>query len=197
MERRNSLLFLQLNSNVYRLFIRLYAIYPCNFFNYLKTTYGSESKDKDNEAVFRQIIEPMLSRIRFHPFLITASKEKECENQRWFHKEPCDILDECGQYSIDPIEFNQESDFYEQLFIDESGEFAQLDDSSSEDESRVIDDSTFNDQQDERPKYEEGSNAIFSKLSQEMINTKSSAVYLLSELDEESGSKNAEFSTLR
>lgn len=68
---------------------------------------------KENGQVFVHILEPMLSRIRFHPLLITASKDKECDKARWFYKEAHDILDECGQFAIDPIESYPEicSDF--------------------------------------------------------------------------------------
>ncbi|KAJ6221075.1 hypothetical protein RDWZM_006887 [Blomia tropicalis] len=109
---KDDTLFLHLNSIVYRLFFRLYAMYPCNFINFLKKNYGMQST-KENGQVFVHILEPMLSRIRFHPLLITASKDKECDKARWFYKEAHDILDECGQFAIDPIESYPEicSDF--------------------------------------------------------------------------------------
>lgn len=107
----NDLYFYTFNSIVYRLFIRLYAIYPCNFIEFLRTNYG-HSKDK-RTAVFNKVIQPMLSRIRFHPLLVVASKDKECDKSRWRYKEPHDILDDCNQYTLDSIESIQESDISE------------------------------------------------------------------------------------
>nr|XP_027195920.1 putative uncharacterized protein DDB_G0282133 [Dermatophagoides pteronyssinus] len=103
LNQRKNLSYLNLNSIVYRVFIRLYAMYPCNFLDYLKTNYGLGC-NKENNAIFRKIIQPMLNKIRFHPFLITSSKNRECDKTRWFYKEPHDILEECCQYSIDPFE---------------------------------------------------------------------------------------------
>lgn len=109
MAENRSLYFYAFNSIIYRLFIRLYAIYPCNFITYLKNVYGNVHH-KDNSMVFREVIEPMLSRIRFHPFLIVASKDKECDKTRWLYKEPHDILNDCNQYTLDSIESIQESE---------------------------------------------------------------------------------------
>ncbi|OTF77373.1 hypothetical protein BLA29_003155 [Euroglyphus maynei] len=142
-----NLSFLNLNSIVYRVFIRLYAMYPCNFLEYLKTTYGLGC-DKENNAVFRKIIQPMLNKIRFHPFLITASKDRECDKTRWFYKEPHDILEECGQYSIDPIE---SSHFVEDI--------SQLYEFLSNEEDKLCD------EQEQQFYSMDSSNAIFSQLS--------------------------------
>lgn len=102
---------LHLNSVAYRLFQRLYALYPCNVSVFLKKTYGSNSNDK---VVFSNIIEPMLHKIRYHPLLITSNKDKECDKSRWIHKETHDILEECAQYSIDRLPTND--DDFEDLY---------------------------------------------------------------------------------
>lgn len=161
---RKNLSFLNLNSIVYRVFIRLYAIYPCNFLEYLKTTYGMGCS-KENSAVFRQIIQPMLNKIRFHPFLITASKDRECDKTRWFYKEPHDILEECGQYSIDPIESS--SYFVED--VSQFYEFPSKQDDDDDDDDEITGNHHHHQQQEAFYPIDQ-SNAIFSELSEAINN---------------------------
>lgn len=173
---QKNLCFLNLNSSVYRVFVRLYAMYPCNFLNYLKKIYGLNC-NSENKAVFHQIIEPMLSKIRFHPLLITATKDKECDKSRWFYKEPHDILDECGQYSIDPKE---------SLCFDDN--FSKFYDFLINNEDSMIEDNLY------RNTFSEDSNAIFSQLFREM-NEKEKACQI-SPLSEITNSKKSQDSKI-
>ena len=69
---------LHLQVAVYSLFHRLYGMYPCNLLTYLRATYNKP----DNMQVFEQTIRPMLERVRMHPMLVTASKDKEFNTER-------------------------------------------------------------------------------------------------------------------
>lgn len=101
--------YLHLNAILYRLFFRLYAMYPCNFVSFLQEHYGLGCHKNDN-VIYSKVIEPMLSNFRFHPLLISSSKEKECDKQRFFYKDHVDHVDDCLQYAIDPIEYISEAD---------------------------------------------------------------------------------------
>ncbi len=104
---------LHLHVCVYRLFNRLYALYPCNFLAYLRSTYGSnKDSNKENLTVFNEILQPMLQRVRLHPLLVTAAKETEFSTNRWLNMEPHDIIAECAKLVLDPIEgIQEECDF--------------------------------------------------------------------------------------
>lgn len=110
---------LHLHACVYRLFHRLYALYPCNFLAFLRSTYGShKDANKENLIVFNEILKPMLQRVRLHPLLVTAAKENECSNTRWINMEPHDIIAECAKLALDPIEgIQEECDFCSDIHL--------------------------------------------------------------------------------
>ncbi len=69
---------LHLQVGAYSLFHRLYGMYPCNLLTYLRAVYSKP----DNQQVFEESIKPMLQRVRMHPLLVTASKDKEVATER-------------------------------------------------------------------------------------------------------------------
>lgn len=95
---------LHLQVSIYALFHRLYAMYPCNFLAYLRSTYGRRDQNQESFHIFTETIKPMLERVRLHPLLVTASKETELTTTRWKKMEIHDILVECARVSLDLIE---------------------------------------------------------------------------------------------
>ncbi|KPM03374.1 hypothetical protein QR98_0018050 [Sarcoptes scabiei] len=164
---RKRLSFLNLNSIVYRVFLRLYAMYPCNFLHFLKTNYGIGCNNKESCLVYVEIIEPMLAKIRFHPLLITSSKDQECDKSRWFYKEPHDILDECSQYSIDPVE----STFFDFELSDLYRLFRKNEDGGDEEDDKssplMDDDDDENVEENFDSIYDQNSDSIFSELARQ------------------------------
>lgn len=121
-EDKNDANFLHINAILYRFFFRLYAMYPCNFVSFLHDHYGLGCTRRNSE-IFKKIIEPMLSNFRFHPLLISSSKEKECDKERWFYKEAHDHVDDCLRYAIDPIElFSEANDLGSEENYDEDAD---------------------------------------------------------------------------
>ncbi|KAL5011866.1 hypothetical protein ScPMuIL_010417 [Solemya velum] len=95
---------------VYALFHRLYGMFPCCFQSYLSHMYNSSKRE--NMKVYREIIKPMLERVRFHPLLITGSKEWEVSPARWKNMETQDLMIECAKLSLDLIEGTWEENKY-------------------------------------------------------------------------------------
>ncbi|KAF7493343.1 Hamartin [Sarcoptes scabiei] len=148
-------------------FLRLYAMYPCNFLHFLKTNYGIGCNNKESCLVYVEIIEPMLAKIRFHPLLITSSKDQECDKSRWFYKEPHDILDECSQYSIDPVE----STFFDFELSDLYRLFRKNEDGGDEEDDKssplMDDDDDENVEENFDSIYDQNSDSIFSELARQ------------------------------
>ncbi|XP_014673171.1 PREDICTED: hamartin-like [Priapulus caudatus] len=91
---------LHVHVGLYSLFHRLYGMFPCSFLTYLRYFYGKE----ENASVHREIIMPMLERVRMHPALVTLSKETEMSKERWYRMDAHDILSECAKLSLDTME---------------------------------------------------------------------------------------------
>ncbi|KAK7095290.1 hypothetical protein V1264_006720 [Littorina saxatilis] len=91
---------LHLHIGVYVLFLRLYGMFPCNFLSFLRVHYAK----KENLMVYNDIIAPMLEKVRFHPNLVSGSKDAETSKSRWRKVEPQDIVVNCAKLSLDPIE---------------------------------------------------------------------------------------------
>lgn len=73
-------------------------MYPCNFVEFIKQEYVF-SKDYGKQAVFNQVISPMLENVRCHPLLLQANKQSELT--RWKKAEPHDVVMECARYAIE------------------------------------------------------------------------------------------------
>lgn len=91
---------LHLQASLYAFFHRLYGIYPCNFLNFLRKFVRRE----ENRIIYKEIVKPMLERVRFNPLIITGSKEMEVVSSRWHSKETHDIIASCASLILDPIE---------------------------------------------------------------------------------------------
>ncbi|XP_012528539.1 hamartin [Monomorium pharaonis] len=94
---KDHLYLIHLQVGLYRLFHRLYAMYPCNFISYLKQQYVQ----RDQLATFTHTIRPMLDSVRMHPSLVTASKDAEISATRWKKMEHHDIVIECDRFTLD------------------------------------------------------------------------------------------------
>lgn len=81
---------------LYALFIRLYGMYPCNLIAYLQSQY----KDRSH-PIFVHTIKPMLVTVRFHPSLVTVSREYETATERWKKMGVHDVIVECERFSLD------------------------------------------------------------------------------------------------
>ena len=101
-------------------------MYPCNFLDHLRQTYGTikttneNNIDNENVEIFNKIIQPFLHTVRLHPLLVSSSKDTEILANRWKKMEPHDIIAECSKFVLDPLEGNQEecdfiSDFHASL----------------------------------------------------------------------------------
>ncbi|GIZ04376.1 hamartin [Caerostris extrusa] len=93
---------IHLQVGIYSLFHRLYGLFPCNFLAYLRSYYGSSQNYDEN-------YKPILSRVKLHPLLVTASKETELHPKRWKKMAYHDIVLECAAISVDAIEGTTES----------------------------------------------------------------------------------------
>lgn len=91
---------LHLQASLYAFFHRLYGIFPCNFLNFLRKFVRRE----ENRIIYKEIVKPMLERVRFNPLIITGSKEMELVSSRWHSKETHDIIASCASLILDPIE---------------------------------------------------------------------------------------------
>lgn len=87
------LIHLQIIMNT--LFQRLYGMYPCNFFTYLKKCMA------EKPAVFAHTIKPMLENVKMHTLLITGNAEAELTKARWNDMEPHDVVAECAKLTMD------------------------------------------------------------------------------------------------
>lgn len=101
--------FLHLNAIVYRLFVRLYGMFPTNLVEFLRKTYGPNARRGDRcfntENVFQRVIEPMLGQVKFHPQLIVGNSATEGAHFRGAGFEPHQVLELVGQLSLDCDEF--------------------------------------------------------------------------------------------
>lgn len=113
---------LHLQVGVYALFHRLYGMYPCHFLTYMRAHYSK----KDNQAVFKEVIRPMLERVRMHPLLVTSSSEKEVSKDRWRQKEVHDIIVDCAKLSLDLIEGSCEEALHPSLMESRSNARAKV-----------------------------------------------------------------------
>ncbi|XP_077291444.1 tuberous sclerosis 1 protein hamartin [Arctopsyche grandis] len=91
---------------LYGLFQNLYAMFPCNFVDYLRREYVK----KENLEVFAHTVRPMLESVRMHPLLITASKNSETDNARWKKMEHHDVVVECRRFSSEGARCARPSD---------------------------------------------------------------------------------------
>ncbi|XP_008215253.1 hamartin isoform X2 [Nasonia vitripennis] len=92
----DQLYLLHVQVGLHHLFYRLYAMYPCNFVSFLKQQY----LQRDQLAIFKKIISPMLDSVRMHPLLVTMSKDSEISSSRWKKMEHHDVVAECGRFSL-------------------------------------------------------------------------------------------------
>ncbi|XP_001639307.3 hamartin [Nematostella vectensis] len=91
---------LHLHVSVYNYFHRLYAMFPNNFVGYLRHMRN----DKSKQILFQTTIKPMLEHVRLHPCLVTETSQTELGKHRWKKKEPQDIVIECQNISLDPVD---------------------------------------------------------------------------------------------
>ncbi|KAJ8888284.1 hypothetical protein PR048_007771 [Dryococelus australis] len=91
---------LHLQVSLCALFLRLYAMYPCNFLSYLRCEYGQQ----ECLGIFSHTIKPILGTVRVHPYLVTASKDAETAAARWKSMEHHDVMVECAKLAIDSVE---------------------------------------------------------------------------------------------
>ncbi|XP_063230787.1 hamartin [Bacillus rossius redtenbacheri] len=91
---------LHLQVSLYSLFLRLYAMYPCNFLSYLRREYGQP----ECLGIFSHTIKPILDTVRVHPMLVTATKDAETTAARWKSMEHHDVMVECAKLAIDTVE---------------------------------------------------------------------------------------------
>lgn len=112
----NQPVFLQ--SEIEKLFQRLYGMYPCNFIHYL------HEHNKDNNVVFLDVIRPLICNTKVNPNLIASNRALEANISRWKEMEPHDILVECEKFSVDDSmprceQEHRESTYYNSQTIDE------------------------------------------------------------------------------
>uniref|UniRef100_A0A2P2I5W0 Hamartin-like n=1 Tax=Hirondellea gigas TaxID=1518452 RepID=A0A2P2I5W0_9CRUS len=89
-----------LRITMYSLFTRLYALYPCNVVNYIRTrTIGMYHK-----PFFLKTLQPMIERVRLHPMLFTYTKELELDIKSSPVRDSTFALMECNRMSLDAIE---------------------------------------------------------------------------------------------
>ncbi|KAB7507697.1 Hamartin [Armadillidium nasatum] len=84
---------------VYSLFQRLYALYPCNLLGFLRANMVGQA----NKLWYLSTLRPMLERVRFHPLLVSETKDTEVIKNRWVGLEPNDLLHECAKICLDPL----------------------------------------------------------------------------------------------
>ncbi|GMT05373.1 hypothetical protein PENTCL1PPCAC_27547, partial [Pristionchus entomophagus] len=82
-------------------FFILYGIYPNHFTTFLREYFSDESEER--QKIYRAIVEPMTTLVRFHPALLNMNKKKELEQSRWHQREPHDFLDDCKRVTIGAI----------------------------------------------------------------------------------------------
>lgn len=102
-QRLNDEQLIHLQIGFYFLFHRLYGMYPCNFIDYIRSTYLI----KDRATIFQHTIRPLLETVKVHPLLITASKDSETSTARWKKMEPHDIVNECARLSLEYADHSQ------------------------------------------------------------------------------------------
>jgi tuberous sclerosis 1 len=108
---------LQLQLGLYKLFHRLYGMFPVNFIAHIKQEFVEK-----NTAVFTHTIRPLLESVKMHPSLLMQDKlEAERNTERWNKMQPHDIVTECAKFSIDYCETNQDSHIDCRLTPDRSG----------------------------------------------------------------------------
>lgn len=83
-----------LQYSLYMLFCRLYGMFPCNFVDYIRTQYS-------NSPIFNHTIRPLLETVKYHPNLVTSSKNLETNNSRFKKMEPHDVVVECTRYTVE------------------------------------------------------------------------------------------------
>lgn len=193
--------YLHLNAILYRLFFRLYAMYPCNFIFFLQEHYGLGCH-KNNSVIYSKTIEPMLGNFRFHPLLISSSKEKECDKKRFFYKDHVDHVDDCLQYAIDPIEYFSEADHADQLSTednnyvddgDDDEELCQLTNSTPDKDELTLTSPVLEKHSSlETNDFEDEPNrdAIFNQINDTISNDKWSNVTLLDKADSQTPTGN-------
>ncbi|CAG0919027.1 unnamed protein product [Notodromas monacha] len=83
---------------LYRLFQRLYGMYPCQFLSFLRRFFGSSGS---RMQIFTQTILPFIERAKLHPLLFISGKESETAKDRWMKMEKHDIIVECEKVWLD------------------------------------------------------------------------------------------------
>ncbi|XP_059477895.1 hamartin isoform X2 [Neocloeon triangulifer] len=97
-----------LQIGLYFLFQRLYGMFPCSTFHFLKVHYCK----KENLGIFKHTIKPMLETVRFHTLLVTANPESETMQERWMNKGHHDVIMECAEFALERLHapLNRETD---------------------------------------------------------------------------------------
>lgn len=90
-----------LQNGIERLFQRLYGMYPCNFFAFLR--------DNMNEKT-RKVIDPLVKNTRMHPRLLFSNTDMEKNQSRWKEMEPHDVVHECDKFALDYAVKGQEGE---------------------------------------------------------------------------------------
>lgn len=96
-----------LQSEIEKLFQRLYGMYPCNFLAYL------HEHNKDNNIAFVEVIKPLIRNTKMNPNLVASNKSLEMNMSRWKELEPHDILVECEKFTFDNSVSRCDQEHYE------------------------------------------------------------------------------------
>ncbi|CAB3374516.1 Hypothetical predicted protein [Cloeon dipterum] len=88
-----------LQIGLYFLFQRLYGMFPCSTYHFLKAHYCRP----ENLGIFKHTIKPMLETVRFHTMLITANPETETMQERWMNKGHHDVIMECAEFALERL----------------------------------------------------------------------------------------------
>lgn len=96
-----------LQIGLYIYFQRLYGMFPCNFMEYLKRVYTTNSSTPDKGAIFTHTILPLFETVRMHPKLITDTLETEISEQPWRKVAAHDVITQCSRLSVDSCDNHQ------------------------------------------------------------------------------------------
>ncbi|GMT31753.1 hypothetical protein PFISCL1PPCAC_23050, partial [Pristionchus fissidentatus] len=93
--------FSHLHYAVREYFMTLYGIYPNHFMAFLKEYFNEGGEER--QKIYRAIVKPMTTLVRYNPTLLELNKKKEIEQARWHQREPHDFLDDCRRVMIGAI----------------------------------------------------------------------------------------------
>ena len=94
---------IHLDVTLHAYFHRLFGMYPCNFLHYLRTEF-SDVASKEAQALFFNVIRPIMSTVRMSPQLVRNAREHEKSIERWKRMEVHDVIVESSRISL----FSQE-----------------------------------------------------------------------------------------